>query len=132
MEVAMDVHFTVGEPNDPLSVDTEELPEGIVVHVSGEVDLGNADRLKGAIQPAVSNCRNVILDVGHLTYIDSSGLYVLLEANKELRRNKCQLVVVGADPMIAKVMLIFGFDRVMPLVSSLEEATNLLRNDSSK
>ena len=132
MEVAMDVHFTVGEPNDPLSVDTEELPEGIVVHVSGEVDLGNADRLKGAIQPAVSNCLNVILDVSHLTYIDSSGLYVLLGANKELRRNKCQLVVVGADPMIAKVMLIFGFDRVMPLVSSLEEATNLLRNDSSK
>jgi anti-anti-sigma factor len=132
MEVAMELHFTVGGTNDPLSIDTEELPEGIVVHVSGEVDLGNADRLKGAIQPAVDNRRNVILDVSHLTYIDSSGLYILLGANKELLRNKCRLVVVGACPMITKVMLIFGFDRVMPLVSSLEEATNLLRNDSSR
>ena len=127
----MELHFTVGGTNDPLSIDTEELPEGIVVHVSGEVDLGNADSLKGAIQPAVDNSRNVILDVSHLRYIDSAGLYILLRANEELRRNKCQLVVVGASPMIARVMLISGFDGLMPLVFTLEEATNLLRNDSS-
>jgi anti-anti-sigma factor len=130
MEIAMDAHSTGGDPNDPFSVDTEERPEGMVVHVSGEVDLANTDRLKGAIQPALSNYRNVILDVSHLKYIDSAGLYILLRANTELRRNKCQLVVVGASPVIAKVMLIFGFDGLMPLVSSLEEATNLLRNDS--
>jgi anti-anti-sigma factor len=131
MEVAMDAHSTGGDPNDLLSVDTEELPEGIVIHVSGEVDLGNADRLKDATQPAVSSWRNVILDVSHLRYIDSAGLYILLRANEELRRNKCQLVIVGASPMIARVMGISGFDALMPLVSSLGEATNLLRNDSS-
>jgi anti-anti-sigma factor len=131
MEVAMDAQSTGGDPNNLLSVDTEELPEGIVFHVSGEVDLGNADSLKGAIQPAVDNSRNVILDVSHLRYIDSAGLYILLRANEELRRNKCQLVVVGASPVIARVMLISGFDGLMPLVFTLEEATNLLRNDSS-
>jgi hypothetical protein len=54
-----------GGEGDQLHIDTGEVTEAMVAHVSGEVDLG---RLKAALEPALSNCRNMILDVRDLRY----------------------------------------------------------------
>lgn len=116
-----------GGGDDLLQIETEERPEGLVARVSGEVDLANVDRLRDAIQPAVSNCRNVILDLSNLKYIDSTGLYVLTGAQQGLQQHNCRLVVVGAPLTIAKVMRLFGFDKLATLVSSVDEAMELLR-----
>ena len=123
--------MVTGGDGDLLHIETEERPEGMVAHVSGEVDLANVVRLKQAIQPALRNCRNVILDLSHLRYMDSTGLYVLADAHKASQHHNCQLVVVGASPTITKIMRIFGLDGQAPLVSSLDEAIDTLRSGSS-
>lgn len=120
-----------GNKVDTLHIELEERPEGMVARLSGEVDLANAIHFKDAIQPAPRNCRNVILDMSNLRYIDSTGLHVLIDANKELQQNNCQLIVVGASPGIAKVMRILHLDRILPLVSSVEEAMGRIRSKSS-
>jgi anti-anti-sigma factor len=116
-----------GGDGDLLHIETEERAEGMVAHVSGEVDLANVDRFKGALQPALSPHRNVILDVSNLRYIDSTGFHVLVNTSKELRQHNCQLVVVGASPSIAKVMRILRLDGLVPLVPSFDGAIDLLR-----
>lgn len=123
--------MVTGRDGDLLHIETEERPEGTVARVSGEVDLANVDHLKQAIQPVLRNGRNVILDLSHLRYIDSTGLYVLAYAHKALQQHNCQLVVVGASPTITKILRIFGLDGLAPRVSSLDEAMNLLRTRSS-
>lgn len=120
-----------GGDGDFLAIETEERQEGLVVHVSGEVDLANVERFKAAIQPAFSNRRNVILDVGNLRYIDSTGLHVLIDAHQRLQKHDCRLFVAGASPGIAKVMRILHLDRLMPLVSSVDEALDLIHKDSA-
>ena len=114
-----------------LRFETEERPEGMVAHVSGEVDLANVTQFKASLEPALSNCRNIILDVTNLRYIDSTGLRVLVDTNKVLQQNNCKLVVVGATPGMAKVIRILHLDEMMPLVSTVDEALNLLRPESS-
>jgi anti-anti-sigma factor len=114
---------------DTVQIEIEERPEGMVARVSGEVDLANASHFKDAFQPALRNCRNVILDVRNLRYIDSTGLHVLIDANKGLQQNNCQLVVVGASSGFAKLMSILHLD--WPLVSSVEEAMGRIRSKSS-
>ena len=116
---------------DTLQIEIEERPEGMVARVSGEVDLANVIHFKDAIQPALRNCRNVILDASNLRYIDCRGLHVLIEANKELQENNCQLIVVGASPGIAKVMRILHLDQMLLLVSSVEEAMSRIWSRSS-
>ncbi len=120
-----------GGETDLLHIATDERPEGMVAYVSGEVDLANVDRFRDAIQPAMNNCRNVILDLSNLKYIDSTGLYVLTGVQKGLQQNNCQLVVAGASATIAKVMRLFGLDNLVPLVASIDEAVGLLRAKSS-
>jgi anti-sigma B factor antagonist len=114
---------------DTLHIEIEERPDGMVARVSGEVDLANAIHFKDAIQPALRNCRNVILDMSNLRYIDTTGFHVLIDANKVLQQNNCQLIVVGAPRGIAKVMCILHLD--WPLVTSVDEAIGLIRSKSS-
>ena len=52
-----------------------------VLHVSGEVDLSNAALLRQAVEGFLVSARpRLVLDVHELTFMDSSGLAVLLQA----------------------------------------------------
>lgn len=121
-----------GGDGDPLQIKQEERPEGMVARLFGEVDLANVERLQAALRPALSNCRNIILDISALKYIDSTGLHVLIDTHKVLQQYDCQLIVVGASAGIAKVMRILHLDALMPLVSSVDEAMTLLLPESSE
>jgi anti-sigma B factor antagonist len=51
----------------------------LVVRVSGEVDLANADSLGATIEPVVSTRpEQLIVDVSDLEFMDSSGIALLL------------------------------------------------------
>lgn len=116
-----------GGEGELLRIETEEQAEAMVIHISGEVDLGNVTRLRAALEPALENCRNLILDMGALRYIDSTGLHALIDANKVLQENNRQLVVAGASRTIAKVMHILDLDRLIPRAPSVAQAIALIR-----
>ena len=59
--------------------------EGVaVLAVGGEVDLANADDLALALQaPGVADAAAIVLDLSDVTFLDSSGLRVVLIAARE-------------------------------------------------
>ena len=62
---------------DPVADETGEC----VLHVSGEVDLANAVLLRQAIEALLASAQpRLVFDVRDLTFMDSSGLAVLLRA----------------------------------------------------
>ena len=70
-------------PDDTVSTfraDAREVDGALVIVASGELDLVGAPRLLQAIPAAGSE--RVILDLGGVQFMDSSGLRSLLEARK--------------------------------------------------
>ena len=68
-----------------------------VLRVSGEVDLSNVALFREAIESCVSSSPpRLVLDVGDLTFMDSSGLAVLLRAATRLDsvvlRHPCSII----------------------------------------
>ncbi len=50
-----------------------------MVSVSGEVDVSCADELRSKLQEALSdNIKQLIIDIEHMSYIDSTGIGVLV------------------------------------------------------
>lgn len=50
-----------------------------MVSVSGEVDVSCADELRSTLQEALSdNIKQLIIDIEHMSYIDSTGIGVLV------------------------------------------------------
>lgn len=77
-----------------LSVVTESSPEGVRVVARGEVDLATVGYLTDAVLAAEdSDAANIVLDLSGVTFIDSTGLRHLLEAEARSRTNGKRLSV---------------------------------------
>jgi anti-sigma B factor antagonist/stage II sporulation protein AA (anti-sigma F factor antagonist) len=97
----------------------------IVVGVlSGEIDLSNATALEHTINEAVPNdVRGLVLDLSALTYIDSSGIRLLLSLAGSLRwRGQDLVLAVPEGSQCRRVLSIAGIDGTVQLETTAEGA----------
>ena len=95
-----------------------------LVAVSGEIDLFTAGDLKARLAlPIEAGRSRIVVDLTGVTFIDSSGLGVLIGAQKQLMRSKGGLVIVCHDRTIVNTFKITGLDRVFEIVPSRADAT---------
>jgi anti-sigma B factor antagonist len=76
-----------------------------VVAVTGEVDLYTAPRLWEALDSAIAGApRQLIVDLSGVTFLDSSGLNVLVHAHKRLKPISGSVIVRGAGEQVFKAL----------------------------
>jgi anti-sigma B factor antagonist len=99
------------------SIDLTPAPGSLVVSVRGDLDAATAPRLRDALRDLRDNDpdRRVIVDVEGLTFIDSSGVYVLVQALKMLRSGGQRVTVSGASAGAHKVLDVCGLTSAFDL-----------------
>lgn len=108
-------------PTDPaglLSVSVEASGEGIVVAASGELDMLTGPLLQDALLPAVADAlpgTDVRVDLAALTFCDSSGLAVLMQAGLEARTRGARLVLVSPRGPVLRVLRVSGVARLFDI-----------------
>lgn len=77
------VSLTNPDPDPSLSVEVRPLGDAAVrVAVSGEIDVASAPRLEEHLERELSAGRDVELDLAQVSFIDSSGIRVLIGASR--------------------------------------------------
>ena len=85
-----------------------------VIAAEGEVDLGTVDRLRAATSEVVrKRPRTVIFDLRRVSFIDSSGLGILVATRKQLHNDAESVVVVTDQPAVLQSLHITGLDRIL-------------------
>ncbi len=106
-----------------LRLDLAERDGWAVLSVGGEVDVATAPRLRERLLALVNDQRHrIVVDLGGVDFIDSTGLGVLIGALKRVRTHDGDLRLVCSEPRILKVFQITGLDRVFALVADVDEA----------
>jgi len=83
------------------------------VKITGEVDIYTSDKMKETLNEMVEEKKSEIqIDCKELSYIDSSGLGVLIGILKKLKEEDKDLVVLNARSNILKLLSITGLDKV--------------------
>lgn len=95
------VLMAVGDP--PLRVD--QGPDGIVL--TGEIDAHTAGLLRDVLFPGPPD-GDLSIDVSNVTFIDSSGLSVVLEAHQAFERDGRRLVLIAPSRPVARVIAVSG------------------------
>jgi anti-anti-sigma factor len=90
--------------------------EPVVVTVRGEVDLATAPELESCVQQAFTTAAgSVLLDLAGLTFIDSSGLRVLVALTSDARSRDASLSIRNVPRHAERVLDLTGlaewFDR---------------------
>lgn len=111
-----------GWPVD-LSVSTSDHAALTVVHVGGEIDVYTAPLLREALDKQVAAGRaDIVVDLEDVTFMDSTGLGVLVGRLKLVRGRNGSLRIVSSKDRILKVFKITGLDKVFHIYPSIEAA----------
>jgi len=94
-----------------------------VVAARGEVDVATAPALRDGLDEALDHdIGTVVVDLTGVTFIDSTGLGVLIGARRRCVEAGRDLRVVVAEPRILKVFEITGLTELFTIHPSLEPA----------
>jgi anti-sigma B factor antagonist len=100
-----------------LTVRVKHDGEELLVRASGELDLSNVNVLEGELRRAIAGPPSeVILDLSAVTFIDSTGLRMLLLMAKHSRNNGDRLSMRRGSGSVERAIERAGLDSLLPLV----------------
>lgn len=98
-----------------LHVDPQSTDGTVLVRIEGELDMCRAPRLDKVLNTALKDPAPavVVLDLSELTFIDSTGVRVLISAHRQGRDRGCSLLLRAPNRSVMKVLRLTGLDRLL-------------------
>jgi len=110
-------------PDDLATFRVEQRGTGAVVVATGEIDLCTAPRLREALLSASRAAARVVLDLTAVTFLDSSGLAVLIDSLRSGDpEQEASPRLVGPRPTVRKVLDITRVSQMMRIHETVAEA----------
>ena len=108
---------------DELRISVTAGPAYTLVTLAGECDLHTGRQLRDVLTSEVSRgARRMILDLSGLSFMDSTGMQVLLSVHTVLTVRNGTLSAVAPQPVVARILELTGADQYIPVYGSLEDA----------
>jgi anti-sigma B factor antagonist len=113
-----------------LTLNTRSVADRTVLEVAGEVDVYTGTTLRDRISDLLdSGVRDLIVDLGRVDFIDSTGLGVLVGAQNRASELGGSLQLVCAQERVLKLLRITGLDQVFTVQPSVDRV--LATDDSA-
>jgi len=93
----------------------------VVVQLSGELDLHNAEDVRRALLEATPGDRRVVVDLTDVEFVDSTALGVLVEARSRLDDGR-RFLLASPGAEIRRALEVSGLDRHFSVHESVEAA----------
>lgn len=105
-------------------LDIEVKQDTLLVRPGGELDLAVADDLRSALEAALDRepAKNLVFNLARVSFIDSSGLGVLLGRYRRVSKNGGKVLIVSPQPQVRRILDLSGLLRVMGEFPSETEA----------
>jgi anti-anti-sigma factor len=108
---------------DELRISVTAGPAHTLVTLAGECDLHTGRQLRDVLTSEVTRgARRVILDLSELSFMDSTGMQVLLSVWTVLNVRGGALALVAPQPVVARILELTGADQYISVYGSLEDA----------
>jgi anti-anti-sigma factor len=106
-----------------LMLSTHQAGDLAVVTVGGEVDLDTASQLSDHALAAVRDVSpHVLLDLAAVTFMDSTGLKVLLSIHKRTELAGGSFAVAAPSRSVRKILGLTGLDQTFLIYDSVADA----------
>jgi anti-anti-sigma factor len=107
-----------------VGLEIEERGEIVVAHVTGELDIAEAEVTGERVSEALpSEARGLVVDFTRLEFIDSSGIAMLFQLVRQVSARRQELHVAAAPGgPVARVLEIVEFTQAAPVHDDVEAA----------
>ncbi len=96
----------------------------VIIMVSGEIDHHTSKELRWQTESAYidMSVKNIIFHFENVTFMDSSGIGMLIGRYKQLQSIGGKISVVSANEKITEIMKFSGVSKLIPLFDTMEDA----------
>ncbi|UXY40544.1 STAS domain-containing protein [Streptomyces albidocamelliae] len=106
----------------PLSITTQTVDCITVIALSGQIDYTDREQLQQALAPPGSHPLRVVVDLSGVTFMDSTGLNLLIGAYHALTAAHGWLRLAEPAETVTRALQITGIDRLIPCYPNLQHA----------
>jgi anti-sigma B factor antagonist len=118
-------------PEGLLAIRTTAEGDSCLVSLEGEMDGSNARDLEDElVRLEATDVRRIVLDLGSLEFIDSTGLAVIMRAHKRASDNGHRFGVRRPQPDVSRLFELCGLDKELNFVAVDSPAPPTSRSDA--
>lgn len=103
--------------------------KNLIVRLKGELDHHTAGIFRRSVGKELEKeiNQNLILNVANLTFMDSSGIGVILGRYKQVKDRGGRVAICGLDKHHQKILQLGGLLRIIPVYSDENKALDSLK-----
>ena len=108
-----------------LEVETKSGEGRLHLMLKGELDLSTVEQVEQELDAAEARDEKLlVIDLSRLTFLDSTGLRLMVTADQRARQDGRRLVIVRGPDTVQRVFSITKLDETLEMVDDLSEVTN--------
>ncbi|KJS34253.1 MAG: anti-anti-sigma factor [Rhodospirillaceae bacterium BRH_c57] len=93
-----------------------------IVTLAGEIDLQTSPQVRDAVLDSLRQGGAVVIDMGGISYIDSSGVASLVEGFQVARRQGVAFILAAVSPAAMRVLQLARLDKVFAFQPDVDTA----------
>jgi anti-anti-sigma factor len=96
-----------------LTLVTEKTATEVIVRCSGKISMENADQLRDTARKLIAESQRVVLDFSDVSYLDSSGLGMIVGVYISAKKARCQLKLINLSPRVKEIFTLTRLDEAL-------------------
>ncbi len=110
-----------------MGYELKQVRNTLVVKLTGELDMLIVDRLRKEIDKRLEEqtFKNLIFNLERVSFIDSSGLGLIIGRYKKMNANSGRVYIVGASNNVEKILLFSGINKLVPIYNQEQDIISI-------
>lgn len=107
-----------------LNINFNKIDDKLIAYINGELDHHSAEEVRNKIDDRLSrdNLNKLIMDFSEVTFMDSSGIGVVIGRFKKLSYENGVVCLINVNENIKRVFELSGMFKIINIFNTLEEA----------
>jgi anti-sigma B factor antagonist len=110
-----------------LEIHIEDMGAYTLCRPVGELDAYTVSQFREALGEMTNN-RHLLIDLSEVPFMDSAGLGALIGGIRRTREADGEVAVACSRPTLTRLLHTTGFDRIVPVTETVEEAVTALQD----
>lgn len=102
----------------------ESVNDALIIHMYGELDHHNCEEVRSKLDDRIERekSKKVILDFSGITFMDSSGIGVIIGRYKKMNLSNGKICVAQARNTVEKVFMLSGMNKIIDIYNTIDDA----------
>ena len=87
----------------------------VTIHLDGEIDMDVTEKAKEQILPLVEAGKEVHLNLKDVSYMDSSGISILIESHQKALELNTKVIIKEVSKSVLKVIMMAKLEQILNL-----------------